>query len=147
MLITFTAAPIHRGVHTSPAARRAAPRTMLTAKATLKSDIQRMLSAAISMVAASRPKIDATGAAAKTPGIVNPSPKTPPNARLAIVTRLASIWSSAPQARATSAVVPALIAISTACSAKNTRWPTPIAATASGPKLPTNFICTIATTE
>ena len=64
-----------------------------------------------------------------------------------MVTRPASSYSSAPHARATSAVVPALIAIITACSAKNTRCPAPTAATACGPSSPTNLVCTMATTE
>ena len=47
------------------------------------------------------------------------SPKAMPTARLVKVTRTASSLSSAPQARATKAVVPADTAIMTACSVKN----------------------------
>ena len=147
MLITLTAPPIHRGDQASPAARNAAPRMKFTAKARLNKDIQRMFDAASSVVSASRPKIDATGPAARMPGTVTASANAPPATRLAMVIRLASSRSSAPQARATSAVVPALTAISTACRAKNTRCPTPMAASASGPRVPTNFSWTMATAE
>ena len=147
MLTTLTPAPIHRGDQASPAARNAAPRMKFTAKARLNRDIQRMFEAASPVVWASSPKIDATGPAARMPGTVTASANAPPATRLAMVIRLASSWSSPPQARATSAVVPALTAMSTACKAKKTRCPTPMAASASGPSVPTNFICTMATAE
>ena len=145
--MTLTPAPIHSGDQASPAARSAAPRMKFAANARLNSDIQRMLDAAMAVVSGSRPKIDATGPAARMPGTVTAMAKAPPAIRLAMVRRLASSRSPAPQARATSAVVPALTAMSTACRAKNTRWPTPIAASASGPNVPTNFNCTMATPE
>ena len=55
MLITLTPMPTHSGVQASPAARSAAPRMKLAAKATLNTDSQRMLSAAIATVCSSRP--------------------------------------------------------------------------------------------
>lgn len=63
------------------------------------------------------------------------------------VIRLASSCWPAPQERATSAVVPTPIAINKACSAKNTRWPAPTAATEGAPIPPTNFVWTMATME
>ena len=90
MLTTLTPMPTHSGVQASPAARSAAPKMKFMAKATLKMDNQRMLSAASSTVRASSPKMDATAPAYSTPGTVNARPKAIASTKLAIVTRLAS---------------------------------------------------------
>src|SRR5438552_3683538 len=74
-------------------------------------------------------------------------PTTAPSINEDEVIRLASSGSPAPQARATKAVVPTPMAISSACRAKNTRCPAPTAATDGAPMLPTNFVCTKATLE
>jgi len=63
------------------------------------------------------------------------------------LTRSASSRSPAPQARATSAVVPAVTAISSAWRMKKTRFPVVTAATAPAPREPTILIPTRPTSE
>ena len=90
-----------------------------TAKVTLNAESQKMKSPAWRVASGPSPKDDAIGSANTIKGTASTSPKAMPTARLVKVTRTASSLSSAPQARATKAVVPADTAIMTACSVKN----------------------------
>ena len=143
----MVSAPITSGVRVSPAARSAAPIAKYTANAIWNGASHRMKPAARSMVWASSRKMLASGCEKNITGALISSAMPAQSPSETRVTCSASTRSAAPQARATSAVVPAVTAISSACMMKKMRLPVVAAATAGAPSDATIFVSTKPTSE
>ena len=131
----------HNGVMTSPVARSDVESIMFTAEKTLNRPSQKMKRAARSVVAVSRPKAPAIVPGTSNGGRLRISPSRMAIASDVQVTISARGASSAPQLRATAAVVATDRPMSTACIRKNTRCPVVTAATALVPIGDAIFIC------
>src|SRR3990170_1550653 len=135
-LTTFTTPPIHRGVTVSPAPRRAPlPRNAMNWKKTVKEMIW-MYAAPRSATSSDAPKAVRMGFAKTMPTTIRGTESRTPRTRLCFNTWSARPLSPAPIARATRAMVPALIEIMMLENRKRNWAPRPTAATAAGASAP-----------